>query len=295
MCVDFICVGAQKAGTTAFYELLKQHPDIGLSKKKEVHFFDIDDNYQKGVGWYKEFFDKTEGKNVYGECTPDYLLYNYVPKRIFETLGAQIKLIFILRNPVLRAYSQFNFHKMKGVEFEDDFLEKISGEKLDLENTNYNTWSDPPYYLERGLYFNQISRFLKYFSKEQMLFLTYEDLFGSTKDLLLNETYKFLGVEAKRPENSTKSNQSFVPREGFKGFLLNGLRKHKWILQCLKSLLPKTLYFAIREKIVHRLQKRPDKISIDQVNSILDQYFIDDIKRLERLISKDLSHWYKKS
>ena len=293
MCVNFICVGAQKAGTTAFYDLLRQHPDIGLSEKKEVHFFDIDENYRQGIEWYKDFFDKSNAKKVYGECTPDYLLYNYVPERIYDTLGSQVRLIFLLRNPVLRAYSQFNFNKMKGVEFGDDFIEIISRQELDLENRIYNTWFDPPYYIERGLYFNQISRFLKYFPKEQMLFLTYEELFGAKKNMLMDEVFNFLGLESFQPKTTAKSNQSFVPRKGIKGSFLNELRRQKWILRSLKRLMPKTLYFEIRKNLVHKLQKRPDKIPKDKVNWLLNEYFIDDIKKLEQLISKDLSHWYK--
>ena len=59
--------------------------------------------------------------------------------------------------------------------------------------------------------------------------------------------------------------------------------------------MPKSLYFSMRQKLVHRMQKRPDKLSKNQINSLINEYFIDDIKKLEQLISKDLSHWYNES
>ena len=116
---NFICVGAQRAGTTTLFNTLKLHPSISLSLTKEVHFFDNHENYKKGINWSKNFFKK--GNKINGEITPDYMIYNFVPKRIFETLGENIKLIFLLRNPSQRAFSQFNFYLNQGVEKKNKF------------------------------------------------------------------------------------------------------------------------------------------------------------------------------
>jgi hypothetical protein len=51
---NFICPGAQKAGTTTLHNILKQHPDIFLPNLKEAHFFDIEDRYKKGILWWIE-------------------------------------------------------------------------------------------------------------------------------------------------------------------------------------------------------------------------------------------------
>lgn len=291
--VDFICVGAQKAGTTAFYDLIKQHPKIQMSDKKEVHYFDIDENFQKGLSWYNSFFVGGESEILRGECTPDYMLYGYVPERIFETFGKEIKLIFLLRNPVERAFSQFNFHKMKGVEFREDFIQAIGEEKLNLTNNEYIHWYEPAYYIERGLYYNQIKRFLDLFPKENLLFLTYDELFKTEHEKTMSQVCSFLGLEPVKLENKAKSNQSYVPKKGMKGRILNGLRKNKWILNTVKKLIPKKIYFYFRSVFVSKLQKRPDKISREEQDRLLHKYYLEDIKRLEKAISKDLSFWYK--
>ena len=55
---NFLCVGAQRAGTTTLFNTLKLHPSISLSSTKEVHFFDNDENFKKGINWYKIFLIK---------------------------------------------------------------------------------------------------------------------------------------------------------------------------------------------------------------------------------------------
>jgi len=69
MLPNFLCVGAQKAGTTTLYEILKQHPDIFLPKKiKETKFFVFEEKYQKGKAWYESaFFSEWKNEHAVGE------------------------------------------------------------------------------------------------------------------------------------------------------------------------------------------------------------------------------------
>ena len=76
---NFLCIGAQKSGTTTLYDILKQHPHIFLPDKKELHFFDIESKYQKGVKYYSSYF---QGSNSYlsvGEITPIYIYLKECP------------------------------------------------------------------------------------------------------------------------------------------------------------------------------------------------------------------------
>jgi len=290
---NFICVGAQKAGTTAFYDLIKNHPDIELSAKKEIHFFEIDKNFNKGLDWYSGFFSNDKNK-LKGEVTPDYMLYNHVPERIHQTLGKEVKLIFLLRNPILRAYSQFNFHQMKGVENRRDFQKVIENETIDYTNDTYNNWYDPAYYLSRGLYYNQIKRYLKYFSIEQMHFQLYEELFDESKQAeCLKEVFKFLGVSDFKPEKAGHSNVTKVPTDGLKGELLFKIKQSKSVLRRIKALIPDQYYHYLRATLIKKMEKRPDKLSSETIVNWNKKYFYEDIQNLEKLIQKDCSIWFK--
>src|SRR5690606_16552205 len=92
---------------------LDQHPNLIGSMPKEVRFFDRDENYAKGVDWYKKSFRRTKGllrKCLYVEATPEYLYRPYVAERIFE-YNKELKLIILLRDPVERAYSSWNMYR----------------------------------------------------------------------------------------------------------------------------------------------------------------------------------------
>src|SRR5688572_26171231 len=70
---NFLVIGAQKSGTTWLAEMLRQHPDVYTSPKKELHYFDLKANYALGIDWYRQQFAGETGQRAIGECTPNYL------------------------------------------------------------------------------------------------------------------------------------------------------------------------------------------------------------------------------
>lgn len=109
---NFLIIGAQKAGTSWLAYQLEKHPEVYLPKK-EIHYFDKEFNYAKGLDWYKSHFDSVTTETAIGEKTPEYLWANgagwedhlsNVHKNLFETLP-NARLIITLRNPVDRAIS----------------------------------------------------------------------------------------------------------------------------------------------------------------------------------------------
>lgn len=115
----FIVAGTQKSGTTALAAYLSLHPNITMSKKKELHFFDKNNNYQQGMVHYLEEFIHTENTMMYGEATPFYLASRQACARIAKHLP-DAKLIILLREPVQRAYSEYQMKKRR-VEEQEHF------------------------------------------------------------------------------------------------------------------------------------------------------------------------------
>lgn len=112
---DFIIIGAMKAGTTTLYEMLSRHPQIGMSREKETDFFVQGRGWARGLPWYQAQF--TPGRQVYGEASPNYTkreAFPGVPERVHAMLPA-VKLIFIARDPVARAVSQYRHAVLSGV------------------------------------------------------------------------------------------------------------------------------------------------------------------------------------
>lgn len=201
---DFLIVGAQKAGTTALYEYLVQHPQVLAASTKEVHYFDV--RYTKGVTWYRSHFPlvaamKEKGR-VTGEASPYYLFHPHAAKRIQATVP-HVKLIVLLRDPAARAISHY-FHqvRMKNevLPMEQAFLEEErrlqSEEQRMLEDPFYDSVSYRRFsYKKRGVYVPQLRVYFDLFPSGQILILKSEDL-RSRPESVLQEVFSFLGVDA---------------------------------------------------------------------------------------------------
>lgn len=102
---DFVVLGQGKAGTSLIYRVLADHPDIGLSNPKELHYFA--NRFGRGPEWYaKHFAHIPPGVARVGEVSPSYLTAEAVT-RVAETLGTDLRVIFVLRRPIERAYSRY--------------------------------------------------------------------------------------------------------------------------------------------------------------------------------------------
>ena len=290
MLPNFLCVGAQKAGTTTLYEILKQHPDIFLPKKiKETKFFVFEEKYQKGKAWYeKEFFSEWKNEHAVGEVDPAMMFEEKSPQRIFETLGKNVKLIFIFRNPVARAYSHYLMSQRKGFE-ELSFEEAMANEKERLKNEPAKKYNFS--YLSRGYYSEQVNRFMNLFPKENMLFLVFEDDFIKNRKATFDRIQKFLGVKKAELDLDIRSNEAAAP----KSKALHDLtRKKNPVRQAIGKLLPKSARRSIQKFLGGQNTEAVQNPKLDprKEKELIQQYFIDDIHQLEKIIQRDLSSWY---
>jgi hypothetical protein len=282
---NFICVGAQKAGTTSLYNILKNHSQIFLPDKKEVHFFDSDQNYNRGLEWYSGFFENAKEDQVIGEITPDYMVHSNVPLKIYNSIGSNVKLIFVVRNPAMRAFSQYNMYKKKGVE-NDNFMDALRKNKGFVNRKGYSDFLYYGYY-ERGLYHQQITKFLYYFPLKNIKVLIFEELFKYQKQQLFTNILNFLNVKDEPINYYTVSNPTNFKRVPI---LQNLIYSNSTYFKNLRrALFP---FKSLREEIKPYLFSKPDSISHQFAKEINQEMFKGDIVKLENLINKDLSDWY---
>ena len=191
--VNFLIGGVQKGGTTALSNFLRQHPQISFPKEKEIHFFDLRRRYKKGTEWYHSNFVFKYGCLV-GESSPFYMYWKPCSNRI-KRYNPKMKWIFLLRNPIDRAYSHYKMERGRREKL--SFLDAINIENERLAHSRFNQhWSHA--YITRGFYSIQIKHILKDFPIEQMLFIKTDDLknkhFKTLNTILdflkLDRTYK---------------------------------------------------------------------------------------------------------
>ena len=192
-CLDFILAGAQKSGTTALHYFLSKHPDITMGDKQEIHFFDNEEIFAGQVDYelLHKHFPSVRPSTVAGECTPIYIYWKPAMERIWK-YNTKIKLLIILRNPVDRALAHWNMQRFKGRE-PLDFLDAVKEETKRTQETA-PLQSRRFSYVDRGFYAEQLERVFKFFPREQVKIVKFEE-FRDKKSETLNAIFRFLGVE----------------------------------------------------------------------------------------------------
>ncbi len=199
---DFLIIGAQKCGTTYLYHLLCQHPYVAPATTKEVHFFDT--NFEEGVQWYRSHFstptEKDGRKMLTGESSPYYIYHPQAARRAAKVVP-EVKLIALLRNPVDRAYSDYN-HKFREAREHLSFEDAIEAEEERLRDEKEKllaeeTYHSPKYrkysYLSRGIYVDQLLEWERHFDRDQLLVLKSEDFFENPQESF-ERVLGFLGL-----------------------------------------------------------------------------------------------------
>ena len=113
--VDFIVCGTQKGGTSALVAYLREHPDLCMADKKEVHSFERDAYFSQKNPDYSQYyacFTPERADRLVGEATPIYMYWHDAPRRMWE-YNPRLKLILTLRNPIGRAYSHWNMERTR--------------------------------------------------------------------------------------------------------------------------------------------------------------------------------------
>lgn len=268
MLPNFIVIGAPRAGTSWIHKNLRDHPDVFVPQKKELHFFDRE--YDRGIAYYEEHFADFRGQRAVGEATPDYLHGSYcatdIPALIHKHLPSA-RLIASLRNPTERAYSRYwnakaKFDHNRSLSFE---------EKL----------KDRPEFIREGLYADQLERYYAFFPRDQILVLLYDDLEADPHGFM-RSIYSFIGVdpEFKSDWGGTKVNQAAGKKN---------LANSRVLYQVSRA-----LSWAGLHRTASQLR---DANSVDQppmraeTRRWLADVYREPNRRLERLIGRDLSRW----
>ena len=205
---DFVIIGAPKAGTTSLYDFINLHPHVVPASAKEVEYFSNPEHYALGMAWYRTHFPgtvcryrllKRRGFNaVSGEATQRYFANPDVPGRMRQVLP-DVRLIVILRNPVERAYSDYQM-RLRNQRESRSFEDAINGEKKSLSRGEEISW-DPDgsfryytSYLRKGHYADHLANWFGHYDRSRFLILSTERM-GADPQGTLDRSFEFLGLE----------------------------------------------------------------------------------------------------
>ena len=298
---NFFIIGAPKAGTTALYDALTQHPEIYMSPVKEPFFFafkgeppifpaPIGDHIRRVTVWkpaaYALLFAGVTNQRAIGEASTNYLRSPLAAQRIKQSLP-QSRIIAILRQPVERAYSHYTFHLERGF----DYRGKTFEEALAREDACVKEGWYSGFHKTNGYYHAQLSDWYARFPHEQIKVYLYED-WKNTPQVMLRDLFRFLEVDEDFAPEIRRSNVTLLPKSRR---LHNMASNSTWIEQFM-PFLPTIVRRAVDSALCSILAKfnlAPPPPLDPEIRARLTEDYREDILKLQDLIGRDLSHWLK--
>ena len=280
---NFLIIGAAKAGTTALYNYLNEHPQVFMSPIKESNFFAYDakscDPHYLGhrpenqfpiqtLTDYERLFENASGASAIGEASPIYLESPIAAANIQHHLP-EVRLIASLRNPVERAISGWMMHVRKG---------KESGKLIDRV--------DPEtHYVKVGYYYPKLRRYYDLIPSQRLKVFLFDDFQGDTL-AVMQGLFRFLEVnDTFLPNVQVVHNPGTFPRHR----RMNAILANRTLHRIVKPLSPSWLTALVRDLYRKNLGPPPE-ISWD-LRQQLRELYREDILQLQDLIQMDLSCW----
>ena len=276
---NLIIIGGLKCGTTSIHHYLGLHPEVQMSKPKELNFFVEELNWDLGLDWYASRFDSRFG--VRGESSP-----HYTNEPRFKGVAARIrehcpdaKLIYMVRDPIKRILS--HWVHATGAGYERRPLEPT----LTAPDTGY---------VQRSMYWMQLQPYLEHFDRENISVIAQEELQGDRTETM-RRAFAFAGVDASfTSEQFDREWEKSSAKQGDKYQFMEKLIK----LPGLRSLdrnfdrLPESMRWMV-EKVVHDPDKPPaPKPDLpEHVEETLRGRFREDVAGLREFVGRDFPGW----
>jgi hypothetical protein len=214
---DFLVISPPKTGSTWLAANLACHPEIFIPEVKEVRYFCSFLGWLN-LDWYLQHFHES-GSRLKGEATPSYCVLPCQTIRLIRSLRPQVKLIFLMREPVSRAWSHakhsYRYRENNFVDYTGSF-EAIPDSKWQEHFTH--DWS-----IVSGDYLGQLRRWLSVFPKEQV-FVSFYERIESDPQTLLRELFEFLGVSPEIDFGSFRLSEKIM--EGQRGEIRPVLKRY---------------------------------------------------------------------
>ena len=288
---NFFLIGAPKAGTTALGEYLRTHPNVLFSDPKEPDYFNFD---------FANRFVKAEKDylRLFAEARPEHIAIGEGSTRYFESMVAiseilkfnpESKFIVSLRNPIEMAPALHSQYVYEGYEDELDFAVawRLQDERK-IGNCIPKICIEPKMvlYREACALGQHLHRLFETLSQDQLKVLFFEDLSANPRKTYL-DVLEFLGI----PDDCRTTFPVVNSNKGYRSSTLQSwIYKLGGVKRQLGIKRPLGLHgFIMRWNVKERQRRRLEpELKMDLVS-----YFHDEIRKVERLTKRDLSHWLR--
>lgn len=292
---NFVVIGAPKSGTTSLFFYLKQHPDVYLPVRKELHYFSYSELAKQIQGpgdretlsslcadqnAYLSHYANVKREKAVGEISPSYLYFSHTAEHIKDDLGP-VKIITLLRNPLEKAFSQYS-HLMRDGREDLSFFDALMQEK---ERATAG-WSDFWRYAESSLYTKKLKHYLSVFGDDNVKIFLFDNLVANPA-AFMREVYSFLEIDPTiEPDIKTVYNRSGESRSKM---VADFFAKPNSIKSLFKIIIPERVRISVRMKILDLNTGEKGRVD-EQAKNYLQEYFANDVADLESLLGHK-THW----
>jgi hypothetical protein len=296
---NFLIAGGVATGTSFLSAALANHPDIYLPRiqRPEPNFFHYTHKFEQGIDWYlATWFHEVSGQRAIGERSSLLLPSDQAAKRI-KAHFPDIKLIFCLRNPIERAWGNYRFSVLEG-------LESLSFEDaLDQENKRKASaagrWAEvqPHAYTTRSKYAKHLGEYLDLFGSDNILMIKSEAM-GKDPYAHIRRVCEFLGVDYvdNLPLPPNYSSPSVVDRDLQPVFrkhfgdnfpeVIEAIRKEEDGASFVRSREDQEMFEKLRANL------RGGKDPLPETSRLrLREYFADELAVLEKIVPFPVNDW----
>lgn len=294
---NLLVPGAAKSGTSSLHDYLGQHPSIFMSKEKEPHYFCQTDN-GSNLDTYLSLFEDGVNYKYRGESSTGYMFFEGVIENIKKNISNPC-FIFILRNPIDRAYSHYNWLRGFGVE-KKGFFDALRHDFNDEPNFNNSCGPGYKYYFQSGLYGKWLCNYYNHFDYSKILIITTESLKSNFNETM-NKCFSFLDLEGYTITDNSIRNKTIVIKNTtiyyyLKSYSFNNNRLFRYLYHNIFSDSTRGKISGYRSKIANTFSKlsrtkQPyQPLTIDQRKQLFSLYQ-SDIKMLKEITEKNFSEW----
>jgi hypothetical protein len=272
---NLIIIGAQKCATTSLHYYLNSHPQISMSREKELDFFILEHNWRRGLAWYMAQFGGQA--QIHGETSPNYTFFPFfsgVAERMYAVVP-EAKLIYMVRDPIDRVVSGYIHAYADGYE-----NQPITMALADLEASPH---------VCRSKYYMQLEQYLNYFPQSHILVLAQEDLYRHRQETM-QKVFRFLGVDdtfRSRKFSRIKHPSSHKRRKTSVGNYLA-----RTSLTHAVARLPFGIRGKVETLLYLPLSRRIERPALDEkLRKALIDYLADDVSRLRAYTGHAFKEW----
>ena len=274
MRVDFMVIGAQKAGTTSLAAQLAAHPQICFCKEKEPGYFHKTEAWAEGLDDYHKLYDPTPGQ-LCGEASTYYTFFpefRETHKRLHD-YNPSLKLIYVMRQPVDRVISHYTHNRVR---------------EIDIRPPEIAVFSDAAY-VDRSRYGVQIRPYLELFGPENVMLLVFEE-YTADQIAALYRIADFLGIEsAPFAETDTTPLHQSVGQPYLRSEAARAFTKSE-LFQKVRGVVPASIRQPIRHRLLsNKIEEKPYFSS--EVKQALWRLLDDDVHTIEQLLGYGLNVW----